>query len=131
MSDNISPAKLVKTFQKIKAKRTELAAEFKEQDDKLKAQETKLKDAMNEFCSDNGVESVRTDNGTFYRTVRTRMWTSDWESMHQFVLEHEAPDLLEKRINQSNMKQFLEENPDVVPMGLNVDSEYVVTVRKK
>ena len=51
--------------------------------------------------------------------------------MHEFILEHEAPDLLEKRVNQGNMKQFLEENPDVVPMGLNVDSEYVVTVRKK
>ena len=29
------------------------------------------------------------------------------------------------------MKQFLEENPDLTPKGLNVDSEYVVTVRKK
>jgi len=51
--------------------------------------------------------------------------------MHSFILEHEAPELLDKRVNQSNMRQFLEENPDLVPRGLNVDSEYTLSVRKK
>jgi hypothetical protein len=51
--------------------------------------------------------------------------------MHNFVLEHRATELFEKRLNQSNMKQFLEENPELVPKGLNVDSEYVITVRRK
>jgi|TARA_R110000796_G_scaffold107602_1_gene218377 hypothetical protein len=130
MSD-FTPDKLVSTFQKVKAKRAELAAAFKETDDALKAQEVKLKAAMSDFCSDNGLESVRTENGTFYRSVKTRYWTSDWENMHKFILEHEVPELLDKRVNQGNIKQFLEENPDLVPMGLNVDSEYIVTVRKK
>jgi len=67
----------------------------------------------------------------FYRSAKTRYWTSDWSNMHEFVLEHEAPELLDKRLNQTNMKQFLEENPDLVPKGLNVDSEYVVSVRRK
>jgi len=39
--------------------------------------------------------------------------------------------LLDKRINQNNIKQYLEENPDKVPKGLNVDSEYIVSVRRK
>lgn len=125
------PDKLVSTFQKVKARRAELSAAFKQEDDALKEQEAKLKEAMNTFCSENGVESVRTEKGTFYRSVKTRYWTSDWESMHKFILEHEVPELLDKRVNQGNIKQFLEENPDLVPMGLNVDSEYVVTVRKK
>jgi hypothetical protein len=29
------------------------------------------------------------------------------------------------------VRTFLEENPDLVPKGLNVDSEYVISVRKK
>jgi len=29
------------------------------------------------------------------------------------------------------VRQFLEENPDLVPKGLNVDSEYAISVRKK
>ena len=131
MSDKITPSKLVAVYKKIRAKRSELSAEFKEKDSALVAQLDKVKAAMVEFCDDNGVESVRTEEGLFYRTTKTRYWTSDWESMHGFILEHKVPELLDKRVNQSNMKQFLEENPDLVPAGLNADSEYVVTVRKK
>ena len=54
----------------------------------------------------------------------------NWDSFKQFVLEHEVLDLFEKRIAQGNMKQFLEENPGVVPPGLNSDSEVTITVRK-
>jgi hypothetical protein len=84
-----------------------------------------------EYCKEQGVDSVKTSAGLFYRSAKTRYWTSDWSNMHEFVLEHGAPELLDKRLNQTNMKQFLEENPDLVPKGLNVDSEYVVSVRRK
>jgi hypothetical protein len=46
-------------------------------------------------------------------------------------MEHNVPEFLEKRLNQTNVKAFIEENPDVVPKGLNVDSEYIISVRKK
>jgi hypothetical protein len=51
--------------------------------------------------------------------------------MGKFIVEHKVPELLEKRIQQTNMKQFLEEHPELLPPGLNVDSEYTVTVRRK
>jgi hypothetical protein len=51
--------------------------------------------------------------------------------MGRFVVENNAPDLLEKRLHQGNVKQFIENNPDLVPPGLNVDSEYSITVRRK
>ena len=123
--------KLTKVFHKIKAKRAELTAEFKEKDSKLSDQLDEVKKAMLDFCKTQGVDSVKTSEGMFYRSAKQRYWTSDWSNMHAFVLEHGAPELLDKRLNQANMKQFLEENPDLTPKGLNVDSEYVVTVRRK
>jgi hypothetical protein len=51
--------------------------------------------------------------------------------MSKFILEHECVDLLEKRIQQTNMRQFLIECPDLLPPALNVDSEYVINVRRK
>jgi hypothetical protein len=39
-------------------------------------------------------------------------------------------DLLEKRIAQINMAHFLEENPTIVPPGLNSTTEYDITVTK-
>ena len=47
--------------------------------------------------------------------------------MHKFVLEHEVPEFMEKRLNQANVKAFLEgQNPDIP----NVDSEYTIHKEK-
>jgi len=123
--------KLTKTYLKIKQKRSELSAEYKEQDEKLVAQLDKIKAALLDYCKEQGVESVRTSEGMFYRSAKTRYWTSDWESMYKFVLENKVPEFFDKRLNQTNVKQYLEENPEKVPKGLQVDSEYVISVRKK
>jgi hypothetical protein len=50
--------------------------------------------------------------------------------MYQFIKEQDAPFLLEQRIHNGNMRQFLEDNPDTLPMGLNADTKYAITVRK-
>ena len=72
-----------------------------------------------------------TAKGLFFRSTKTKYWTSDWEQMYSFIKEHDVPEFLDKRLNQTNVKQFLEENPDVLPKGMNVDTEYVISVRKK
>jgi hypothetical protein len=61
---------------------------------------------------------------------KTRYTTNDWDSFKTFVIEHDALDLFEKRIHQTNMVSFLDENPGVVPPGLNSMTEYEVSVRK-
>ena len=123
--------KLTKTYIKIREKRAELSKQFKEQDDTLSAQLDKIKQALLSHCKEHAVDSVRTSEGLFYRSVKQRYWTSDWESMHKFIMENEVPEFLDKRLNQKNVREYLEENPDKVPMGLNVDSEYTLAVRKK
>ena len=132
MSDEkVSVEKLTRTYIKIRDRRAQLSAKFKEEDEGLKAQQDKVKRALLDYCKEQDVESVRTSAGLFYRSVKKRYWTSEWESMHKFILEHEVPEFLDKRLNQTNVKQFLEENPDLLPPGLNVDSEYAISVRKK
>ena len=73
---------------------------------------------------------IRTAAGTVTRSTITRFWTSDWESMYQFIRDRDAPFLLEQRIHNGNMRQFLEDNPEDLPIGLNADTKYVVRVRK-
>ena len=124
-------AKLTRVFLKIKEKRSMLSAEFKETDEDLRSKQDKIKQALLDHCKEHDVESVRTSEGLYYRTTKTRYWTSDWEHMYKFVKEHDVPEFLEKRLNQTNVKQFLEENPECVPQGLNVDSEYIISIRKK
>lgn len=123
--------KLVKAYITLRTKRSELSAEFKAQDEALLAKQDKIKKALLDHCKEHDVESVKTSEGVFYRTVKRRYWTSDWPSMYEFVLEHQVPEFFDKRLNQSNVRQFLEENPDLIPPGLNAETEYAVAVRKK
>jgi len=130
-SNGVSIEKLTNAYVKIRDKRAELSAKYKEEDEILVSQLDKMKQALLDYCKEVGVESVRTNAGLVYRSTRSRYWTSDWESMYKFVLEHEVPEFFDKRLNQTNVKQFLEENPDVLPAGLNVDSEFTISVRRK
>lgn len=123
--------KLVKVFLKMNAKLAEMRHEYESREKELKAQMATVKSALLTYCKEQNVESVRTAEGLFYRTVQTRYWTSNWDEMGRFVVDNNVPELLEKRLHQGNMKQFLEEHPELLPPGLNVDSEYTIVVRKK
>ena len=129
-TEGISLAKITEVYLKIKARRDVLSVEYNEADDKLVSQQDKIKSTLLRYLKENDIKSVKTDAGTFYRTIKQKYWTSDWESMHKFILEHEVPEFLDKRLNQKNVKEFLEEHPDLLPKGLNVDAEFALTIRK-
>lgn len=128
--DEVPMDKLAKIYQKIRARVQALTTEYETQLDELKAQQQEVANELKNRMQKLGMASVRTTEGTIVLGQKTRFFTSDWDSFKQFVLEHEVLDLFEKRIAQGNMKQFLEENPGVVPPGLNSDSEVTITVRK-
>lgn len=128
--DDIPMDKLAKIYQKIRTRLQALTTEYETQAEMLKSQQQEVANEMKNRMQKLGMASVRTTEGTIVLGQKTRFFTSDWDSFKQFVLEHEVLDLFEKRIAQGNMKQFLEENPGVVPPGLNSDSEVTITVRK-
>lgn len=105
--------------------------EEKEQEIKtLKEKQELVANGLLEICAEQNINSARTPAGTLSRTVRTTYWTSDWDEMYKFIAKHGALHLLEKRIHNSNMKEFLADKPDEVPIGLQADSKYVIQVRK-
>jgi len=104
--------------------------EKEEEVKKLKEQQNLISDRMLELCAKEDIDSVKTPFGTLTRRVYSSYWTSDWDRMYKFIAENDAYHLLEKRIHNGNMREFLEENPDVLPMGLQSDRRYAVSVRK-
>jgi hypothetical protein len=123
----IPAEKLVKVYLKMRAAKADLEAQVK----KIDAQMDQVKAGLLDYLKTQNLETVRTGEGLFYRSVKKRFTTNNWEAMGKFVLEHQVPELYEKRLHQGNMQTFLEEHPDLLPPGLNVDSEYQVTVRKE
>lgn len=122
--------KLVAAYIKMRDEKDRLTGEYEEKLAAIKQQMDTVEQVLLELCKANGQDGGKTKHGTFTRTVKTRYWTNDWSSMHRFIREHDALELMEQRIHQTNMKQFLNEHPDVLPEGLNVESRYAVTVRR-
>lgn len=126
MSD-ASAEQLVRVYVKIRDKRRELA----KQDEELKEQLDTVAAQLLEICKEQGASTIRTQYGTISRRVTKNYWTSDWDSFFKFVKDNDAFSLMYQRINSANMSQFLEENPDALPPGLNAEVNQTVSILKR
>lgn len=122
--------KLAKVYRKMQSRIQELTTQYESEIEDIKRQQDVVKIALKDQMLKLGVSSVRTDQGTVVLSTKTRYNTQDWDSFKEFIKEHDALDLLEKRIAQTNMATFLAENPSLVPAGLNSTTEYAISVRK-
>ena len=128
--ETIAMDKLAKVYRKIRTQIDTLTQEYDTKIEVLKAQQDSLKSAMKDQMQVLGVTSVKTEHGTIIMSMKTRYTTNDWDSFKKFVVEQDALDLFERRIHQTNMKTYLDENPGSVPPGLNSNSEFDISVRK-
>lgn len=127
MSDVPTAEQLTRIYVKIRDKRKELdrqSAELKEKQDLIAAE-------LLEICKAQGASTIRTDYGTVSKRVSKNYWSSDWDAFFKFVKEQDAFSLMQQRINNANMAQFLEENPDLHPPGLNADVNQTVVIIKR
>ena len=122
---------LAQIYIKMRDKRSALKQEFEKQDKEIQAQMDIIEVELLELCKQLNTNTLGTNHGTIVRSVKSRYWTNDWDSMYRFIKEHDAYGLLEKRIQQTHMKEFLAENPDVYPQGMNVENQFTVVVRRK
>jgi len=126
----LPPDVLAGIYIKIRDAEAKLTADYEEKKEELRSQRDVISAQLLEICATNNATSIKTTAGTIMRKVDTRYWTNDWESMYTFIKENDVYGLLERRIHQTNLKQFLEENPDKLPMGLQADSKYTISVRR-
>ena len=130
MDDKFDVEKYVATYKKIRDAIAEKKAQYESEINNLKEKQKIISDKLLEFCNEHDLDSIKTKEGTVSRRITTRFWASDWDEIHKFVKENDALHLLEARIHTGNMKQFLSDNPDKLPIGLQSNSEYTISVRK-
>lgn len=121
---------MVAVYRKIREAIERKDEEYKKEIGALKEQLEEVGNALLDACNRQNADSIRTPHGTISRRVSQRYWTTDWETMYRFIRENDAPFLLEQRIHNGNMKQFLEDNPEEFPAGLQCERKYAITVRK-
>jgi len=122
--------KLVSVYLKLRDAIQEKEEQHKQELQELQSEFDVVSGVLLSHCNTQNIDSIRTPVGTISRRISTRYWTSDWDSMYQFINEHDAPFLLEQRIHGSNMREFLENNPDAFPVGMQAERKYTVQVRR-
>jgi hypothetical protein len=129
MSANVE--ELVSAYLAIRSERDRLLRQYEVEDASLKSDMAEIEAMMLAVCNDVNADSIKTQHGTVMRKLNERFFCNDWDGFRKFVLEHEAVELLEKRIHQGNFKQFLSEHEgDGLPPGVNIMREYGISVRK-
>lgn len=123
-------AKVTKAHISIRDARNELRKEYEAKDADLKASQQKLEAVMLDHLQKHGMESVRTDAGTFYRQEEVIPSASDWQALYDWIKDHDAWDCLERRIKKTFVKEYQEVHDGGLPPGVSVYREYVVRVRR-
>lgn len=122
---------LVETFITLRNERDRLRNEYEAKDAVIKEEMTTLEQALLAICNETNATSIKTDKGTVIRKLNERFFCTDWDNFRDYVLEHQALELLERRIHQGNFKEFISgKEADGLPPGVNVMREFGVTVRK-
>lgn len=136
MTDSVSETpeytadELAEAFITMRDERDRIRAQADKQIAEIETAMGAVKERLLDMTRELNADSIRTASGTIIRSIRTKYWTSDWESLYSFITEHNAVGLLEKRIAQKNMAAFLEDHPNLMPQGLNIDRSYDITVRR-
>lgn len=130
-TENIIPLdKLAGARRKIKTRLQEIDKDAENKKKSLQEKINLLDQAIKDQMLALGVKSVKTEQGTIILSEKTTYATNDWAEMDKFILEQEVPSLLQRRISQSNIQQYLLENPDNIPAGLYSNTNYQISVRK-
>ena len=123
--------KLSAEYIDLRGQREMLKQGFLAKDSVLEERMTTIENSLVDTLTETGLSSMSTANATIIKRVVSNYNPSDWGAIYQMVDKHKAFGLFFKRLNNANMKQFLDDHPDEYPAGLNVDSRYTVTVKRK
>ena len=122
---------LSQQYLRLRQKREILKERFLSEDGVLEKEMSAIEEQLLTTLNESNSNSMSTNSAVIMRSVRKRYMPTNWDAVYKLIDKHKAYGLLEKRVHNGNMKDFLEEHPDEYPAGLNVDSRYAVTVRRK
>jgi hypothetical protein len=123
-------ARITKAHINIRDARHALKKQYDEADADLKVSQQRLEAVMLDHLNKHGMESVRTESGTFYAQEEITPSASDWNALYEWIKEHDAWEALERRIKKTFVKEYQEAHSGGLPPGVSVFRERIVRVRR-
>lgn len=122
---------LVNIYLTIRNAREKIKSDYEAADKAMKDDQSVIEQELLAICNETNTNGFKTSGGTVTRKLNERFYCNDWDNFRTFVLEHQAVELLERRIHQGNFKEFLAGHEgEGLPPGVNVMREFSIVVRK-
>lgn len=125
----INASKIIQAFVQLRDKRAEMRHAWEEEDKKLEEKQDKCKAWLAKTMADVGTDQLKGADGTAFRQVKSRFNGKDWPSIWNFIKENDRFDMLQKRLGETALKNYLEET-GTLPPGVDVFQEYEIVVRR-
>lgn len=105
-------------------------AEFDQQLARYDEAMGKIEAVLLKSLNESNMESVRTEAGTCFKQVQTRVSVADWDAVRGFIADNDMWHMLDKRVNKTAVLQYKQEHEGAIPPGLNYSEEIVINVRR-
>lgn len=126
----VSTDELISAFLDLRSIRSDLKKDFESTDAVYKAQMETVETELHRRLLADGVKSFGGTRGTTYLELKTRAKADDWGLAHEFMAKNGRLDMLQRRLSDAAIKQFIEDT-GITPPGISVFQEYEVIVRAK
>ena len=121
--------KAIASYVKIRDRKKELEARHAEELAPVNTMLDRLEAFMLDAMDQAGLNSIKSVHGTAFKSTRTSAKVLDWDLTLDFIREHEAWDLLERRVSKKAAEAIIEETKEPIP-GVDTTSEIVINVRR-
>ena len=124
-------ADLAKIYIMLRDRRAQRKAAYEADDADDKSKQERIEADLLRRFNEEGVESVRTEFGTAYKTLRTSASVADRDAYFTWLLDdpQERLTFLEARVNKTALEQYRAAN-DALPPGVNWSETLIVNVRR-
>lgn len=123
--------RVVQAYNAIRDARTAKRHAWEKEDLALEEDQGTLKRLMLDLLNRNGAQSVKTENGTIYRSLKLKPSAADWSAIYGWIMQDpERFEILEKRLKAGFINEYLEQSDGQLPPGVNAHREYEVAVRR-
>jgi hypothetical protein len=88
-----------------------------------------LSGVLQKFLDTNGLDSLKSEHGTCYKTTKYSASLADPDAFMRYVIANQKFELLDRRANVTAVKEFVKENKEQPP-GCNLSAVETVGVRR-
>lgn len=119
----------IAAYMKLRQKKSEVEAQIKDEVAQIEAGMDKIEKWIKTQADTMGVTSFKTKHGTAFLTTKDYANVENWDATLAFIKENDAYDMLNKAVNKTAVRGYIDQHK-AVPPGVNYGTKIEVSVRK-